>query len=58
MSDEDELKEAKAALRAIYAHCNDRASDAYVLLELIEECCELGLSLEEREQALKEYADE
>jgi hypothetical protein len=51
----EELDAAKAALRAIYAHCSDRAGDACVLLELIEECCETALSPDERAAALYEY---
>jgi hypothetical protein len=52
---DEELNEAKAALRAIYAHCSDRSGDACVLLELIEECCETALTPDERAAALYEY---
>lgn len=53
-----DLREAKSALRAIYALVQDREHDATVLLEMIEEAACTGLEDWEREAAVREYREE
>ena len=53
-----DLREAKSALRAVYALMSDRERDSTVLLEMIEEAACTGLEDWEREAAVREYREE